>query len=302
LIIVFFVHADKCRAEASCADCAELQHDYLFCQLQQVTVHILTLTAKSVVHILGIPLPPDSKKLAASAMGSQILSPGPACKVHTALHCQFSKIERTHESLQLHGQLEAACHIAEAWRRHSFLSRQFKRAIHGSHVLRRRKQAGGHCVVSVSWQPLKVDRRSLIQSVQRTPLIAEHFTASFSTRRWASGLTPVMLRGSIKRSRLVQVCAQKEGSKDAEAKGTANGIATPQFFQRPSFWVQSALILATLAYIDAAFSGDWSRIGVLSKETEANLRIGAYLVVPLTLASAWWLGKVLKKYGSPRSR
>jgi hypothetical protein len=251
------------------------------------------------VHILSIPFPPDSKKLAASAMGAQILSPGPACKAHTALHCQFSKSGRTHESLQLHGQLESACHTAEAWLRHSFL-RQSKPAIQGSHVLSRRKQAGGHCAVSVSRQPFKVDRRSLIRSVERMPVISEQCTAP---RRKASGLTPViMLRGSVKQSRKVQVCAQKGESKDVEAKGNFSGIATPQFFQRPSFWVQSALVLATLAYLDAAFSGDWSRIGVLSKETEANLRIGAYLVVPLTLASAWWLGKVLKKYGSPRSR
>ena len=33
-----------------------------------------------------------------------------------------------------------------------------------------------------------------------------------------------------------------------------------------------ALVLAILAYLDAAYSGDWSRIGVISKETESFLQ------------------------------
>jgi hypothetical protein len=45
---------------------------------------------------------------------------------------------------------------------------------------------------------------------------------------------------------------RRKKSEYVEAKGAVfNGIATPQLFQRPSFWVQSALVLATLAYIDA---------------------------------------------------
>ena len=32
------------------------------------------------------------------------------------------------------------------------------------------------------------------------------------------------------------------------------------------------------------YSGDWSRIGAISKDTEELLRLGAYVVVPLSLA------------------
>jgi hypothetical protein len=38
------------------------------------------------------------------------------------------------------------------------------------------------------------------------------------------------------------------------------------------------------------YSGDWSRIGALSKEKEELLRIAAYGVVPLSAAAVWAIG------------
>jgi hypothetical protein len=37
------------------------------------------------------------------------------------------------------------------------------------------------------------------------------------------------------------------------------------------------------------YSGDWSRIGAISKDTEELLKLGAYAVVPLSLALIIWL-------------
>ncbi|KNA22883.1 hypothetical protein SOVF_030160 [Spinacia oleracea] len=46
---------------------------------------------------------------------------------------------------------------------------------------------------------------------------------------------------------------------------------------------QSAIAILGLGFVDAGYSGDWSRIGVISKQTEDVLKIGAFLVVPLCL-------------------
>ena len=37
-------------------------------------------------------------------------------------------------------------------------------------------------------------------------------------------------------------------------------------------WLQGAVVLVILAAIDAGFSGDWSRIGILTTDQEAQLR------------------------------
>ncbi|EPS64943.1 hypothetical protein M569_09846, partial [Genlisea aurea] len=38
-----------------------------------------------------------------------------------------------------------------------------------------------------------------------------------------------------------------------------------------------------LGFIDAGYSGDWSRIGVISTETEDFLKAAAFVVVPLCI-------------------
>jgi hypothetical protein len=46
-----------------------------------------------------------------------------------------------------------------------------------------------------------------------------------------------------------------------------------------------------VAFVGGRYSGDWSRIGALSRETEAALRTAAYVVVPLSAALVWVIGK-----------
>ncbi|KAK0571852.1 hypothetical protein LWI29_022626 [Acer saccharum] len=45
-----------------------------------------------------------------------------------------------------------------------------------------------------------------------------------------------------------------------------------------------AVALFGLGFVDAGYSRDWSRIGVISEETEALLKVAAFVVVPLFLA------------------
>ncbi|KAL9399612.1 hypothetical protein Peur_008573 [Populus x canadensis] len=44
---------------------------------------------------------------------------------------------------------------------------------------------------------------------------------------------------------------------------------------------QSAAAVFGLGFIDAGYSGDWSRIGVISKESEDLLKVAAFVVIPL---------------------
>ncbi|XP_052200144.1 uncharacterized protein LOC127806719 [Diospyros lotus] len=46
---------------------------------------------------------------------------------------------------------------------------------------------------------------------------------------------------------------------------------------------QTAVAVLGLGFVDAGYSGDWSRIGVISRETEDLLKLGAFFVVPLCI-------------------
>ncbi|KAF5813078.1 hypothetical protein HanPI659440_Chr03g0099981 [Helianthus annuus] len=46
---------------------------------------------------------------------------------------------------------------------------------------------------------------------------------------------------------------------------------------------QAVVAVLGLGFIDAGYSGDWSRIGVISKENEDFLKVAALVVVPLCL-------------------
>lgn len=59
------------------------------------------------------------------------------------------------------------------------------------------------------------------------------------------------------------------------------------FFLSADFWLQVAIFLFAAGFVDAGFSGDWSRIGVLTKETEGELQMAAIGVVPLAGTLIW---------------
>ncbi|GAA0156029.1 hypothetical protein Leryth_020921 [Lithospermum erythrorhizon] len=65
----------------------------------------------------------------------------------------------------------------------------------------------------------------------------------------------------------------------------SSGKSKP-FFQlnfASKFAAQLATGVFALGFIDAGYSGDWSRIGAISKESEEVLKISAFFVVPLCL-------------------
>ncbi|KAL0559174.1 hypothetical protein IC582_003764 [Cucumis melo] len=74
------------------------------------------------------------------------------------------------------------------------------------------------------------------------------------------------------------------------AKRTQDSDSTsstqPNQFKFPSLRVSNPLLARSvvsvlgLGFVDAGYSGDWSRIGAITKETEELLKIGAFLVVP----------------------
>uniref|UniRef100_A0A0R0FKQ6 DUF7887 domain-containing protein n=1 Tax=Glycine max TaxID=3847 RepID=A0A0R0FKQ6_SOYBN len=45
---------------------------------------------------------------------------------------------------------------------------------------------------------------------------------------------------------------------------------------------RGAIGLFGLGFVDAGYSGDWSRIGVITPQTEDLLKLAAFLVVPLS--------------------
>ncbi|CAK8532252.1 unnamed protein product [Lathyrus sativus] len=45
--------------------------------------------------------------------------------------------------------------------------------------------------------------------------------------------------------------------------------------------VRAAIGVFGLGFIDAGYSGDWSRIGVITQQNEEFLRLAAFLVVPI---------------------
>ncbi|KAI6680517.1 hypothetical protein NL676_034398 [Syzygium grande] len=69
--------------------------------------------------------------------------------------------------------------------------------------------------------------------------------------------------------------------------------------QRPGFALrvsnpilaQAAIAVLGLGFIDAGYSGDWSRIGAISKEGEDLLKIAAFLVVPLCIFAIFSVSK-----------
>ncbi|KAL3746231.1 hypothetical protein ACJRO7_015222 [Eucalyptus globulus] len=54
---------------------------------------------------------------------------------------------------------------------------------------------------------------------------------------------------------------------------------------------KAAIAVFGLGFIDAGYSGDWSRIGAISKEGEDLLKIAAFVVVPLCIFAIFSVSK-----------
>ncbi|XVE98630.1 hypothetical protein REPUB_Repub03eG0123100 [Reevesia pubescens] len=74
-------------------------------------------------------------------------------------------------------------------------------------------------------------------------------------------------------------------SKRKDVGESSRSQQQPNFPLRVSNTILARSVVAVfgLGFIDAGYSGDWSRIGVISKEVEDLLKIAAFVVVPLCI-------------------
>ncbi|KAL3532982.1 hypothetical protein ACH5RR_006503 [Cinchona calisaya] len=75
----------------------------------------------------------------------------------------------------------------------------------------------------------------------------------------------------------------------SENSRTQESIFSLKFSNR--FLAQSAIAVFSLGFIDAGYSGDWSRIGVISKGNEDLLKAAAFVVVPFCFFLIFSLSK-----------
>ncbi|XP_020105080.1 uncharacterized protein LOC109721730 isoform X1 [Ananas comosus] len=80
------------------------------------------------------------------------------------------------------------------------------------------------------------------------------------------------------------------GAGEGEAAGAGAGAGegdgekpTSSLRVSKAFLARCAVAVSGLGFLDAGYSGDWSRIGVISKEDEELLRFAAFLIIPLCI-------------------
>ncbi|TVU47973.1 hypothetical protein EJB05_07591, partial [Eragrostis curvula] len=103
--------------------------------------------------------------------------------------------------------------------------------------------------------------------------------------RWCAGARTVLpappplpqAPRPTRRRLLLRPCSSKKQPANEEQAGGAGVLSK-------SVLLRSGAALFALGFVDAGYSGDWSRIGAISKDTEELLKLGAYVVVPLSLA------------------
>lgn len=100
-------------------------------------------------------------------------------------------------------------------------------------------------------------------------------------------------RGIRHRNLLVTAFGNKEDAKPTVQREAEEALSIDKeiFYKKPSFWFQVFVAVMTLGFIDAGYSGDWSRIGVLSVEQENLLKTAAFFVVPVSVGLIWKLSK-----------
>ncbi|CAM8945826.1 unnamed protein product [Rhodiola kirilowii] len=79
-------------------------------------------------------------------------------------------------------------------------------------------------------------------------------------------------RNGGRRGKMVVAKRRPEESKKGELKFPIKKILS-----------QVGIGVLSLGFIDAGYSGDWSRIGVISKEAEDVLKAAAFVVVPICM-------------------
>ncbi|XP_051230856.1 uncharacterized protein [Lolium perenne] len=98
------------------------------------------------------------------------------------------------------------------------------------------------------------------------------------------GGTAVLTHG--RRRHLCRLRSNAKKSPEEEERGGGDANALSGVLPGRSVLLRAGAVIFALGFVDAGYSGDWSRIGAISKDTEDLLKLGAYAVVPLCLALA----------------
>ncbi|TMW88777.1 hypothetical protein EJD97_018098 [Solanum chilense] len=77
----------------------------------------------------------------------------------------------------------------------------------------------------------------------------------------------------------ISLAKKKEFSENSKVEeNSISSLKIPR-----NFLIQALVGVFALGFIDAGYSGDWSRIGVITKDNEDLLKIAAFFIVPLCL-------------------
>lgn len=112
----------------------------------------------------------------------------------------------------------------------------------------------------------------------------------------------------IKTNKMTRVAAADEdaGSSDQDDlpeffcldfyQAAGRSVADARWFNT---YLQGAVFVGILGFVDAGYSGDWSRIGAISTELEAKLRFYALVLLGVHVVAAAAAGKVAQSRGLP---
>ena len=114
--------------------------------------------------------------------------------------------------------------------------------------------------------------------------------------------------GTSQRGLMTRVAAADEdaGSSDQDDlpeffcldfyQAAGRSVADARWFNT---YLQGAVFVGILGFVDAGYSGDWSRIGAISTELEAKLRFYALVLLDVHVVAAAAAGKVAQSRGLP---
>jgi len=114
--------------------------------------------------------------------------------------------------------------------------------------------------------------------------------------------------GTSQRGLMTRVAATDEeaGSSDQDDlpeffcldfyQAAGRSVADARWFNT---YLQGAVFVGILGFVDAGYSGDWSRIGAISTELEAKLRVYALVLLGVHVVAAAAAGKVAQSRGLP---
>ena len=114
--------------------------------------------------------------------------------------------------------------------------------------------------------------------------------------------------GTSQRGLMTRVAATDEdaGSSDQDDlpeffcldfyQAAGRSVADARWFNT---YLQGAVFVGILGFVDAGYSGDWSRIGAISTELEAKLRFYALVLLGVHVVAAAAAGKVAQSRGLP---